>query len=81
MAAPVAIPAADLDRAVYVAIAGARDDAATDMLAGVAQQILVRQPDVAPVELFTRDQGFAAAPSPPSARRARPISHATARCS
>jgi uncharacterized protein (DUF2384 family) len=39
----VTIPAADLDRLVYVAIAEARDDAETELLAGLADRILQRR--------------------------------------
>jgi hypothetical protein len=48
---PIAVPAAYLDRAVYVAVAGARDDAETDILAGVAQQIVVQRPNVSTAQL------------------------------
>jgi hypothetical protein len=51
MADPIAIPAADLDRLVYVAVAGARDDAETDILAGVAQRIVAQRPDVSAAQL------------------------------
>ena len=42
----VAVPAAELDRLIYVAIAGARDDAETDLLAGLARYVVERQPEV-----------------------------------
>jgi hypothetical protein len=45
----VTIPAADLDRLVYVAIAEARNDAQTERLAGLADRILQRRPNVTPV--------------------------------
>ena len=48
---PVAVPAPDLDRAVYMAVAGAADDAETDILAGVAQQIVARQPNISTQQL------------------------------
>src|SRR5262249_40123798 len=51
MVDPVAVPALDLDRAVYVAVAGATDDAQTDILAGVAQQIVARQPNISTQQL------------------------------
>ena len=37
---------ADLDRAVYVAVADARDDTEVDILAGIAHHAAVRQPDI-----------------------------------
>lgn len=46
IANPVEVPAAELDRAVYVAVAGAADSAETDILAGVAEQIVTRQPNI-----------------------------------
>jgi hypothetical protein len=42
----VAVPAADLDRLVYLAVVEARDDAETDLLAGVARHVVDRSPDV-----------------------------------
>ena len=42
----VVVPAADLDRLVYVAIAGARDDAETDLLAGLTRHVLSGSPKV-----------------------------------
>ena len=47
----VTIPAAELDRLVYVAIAEARNDAETELLAGLADRILQRRPNVAPANL------------------------------
>ena len=47
----VVVPAAELDRLIYVAIAGARDDAETDLLAGLARHVVERQPDVSAAEL------------------------------
>lgn len=47
----VTIPAAELDRLVYVAIAEARDDAETELLAGLADRILAARPDVTPADL------------------------------
>src|SRR4051794_14406756 len=40
----VVIPSGDVNRLVYVAIAGARDDAETDLLAGLTSHLLRRQP-------------------------------------
>ena len=51
MADPITIPAADVDRAVYVAVAGARDNAVADIMAGVAQQIVVQRPNVSAAQL------------------------------
>lgn len=51
MADPITVTSADVDRLVYVAIAGARNDARTDILAGIAQQIVVQHPDVSTAEL------------------------------
>ena len=51
MAETVVIAPADLDRMVYVAIAEARDDAITDLLAGIARHVVERQPDVSAAEL------------------------------
>jgi hypothetical protein len=51
MVDPVAVPAPDLDRAVYVAVAGATNDAQTDILAGIAQQIVARQPNISTQQL------------------------------
>jgi hypothetical protein len=48
---PIAVPAADLDRAVYVAVAGTRDAAETDILAGVAQQVVIQRPTVSTAQL------------------------------
>ena len=42
----VTVPAAELDRLIYVAIAGAQDDAETDLLAGLARSVVDRHPDV-----------------------------------
>jgi hypothetical protein len=47
----VTIPAANLDRLVYVAIAEARNDAETELLAGLADRILQRRPNVTPANL------------------------------
>ena len=44
MADTVVIPPRDVDRLVYVAIAGARDDAETDLLAGLTSHLLRRRP-------------------------------------
>ena len=51
MAAPITVPAAQLDRAVYVAAAGARDDAETDILAGVTERIVARRPNISTQQL------------------------------
>ena len=51
MAETVVIAPADLDRMVYVAIAEARDDATTDLLAGIARHVVERQPDISAAEL------------------------------
>src|SRR4029077_11697515 len=45
MADTVVIPPRDVNRLVYVAIAGARDDAETDLLAGLTSHLLRRQPN------------------------------------
>ena len=47
----VTIPAAELDRLVYVAIAEARNDAETELLAGLADRILQARPNIAPGNL------------------------------
>ena len=47
----VTIPAAELDRLVYVAIAEARNDAETELLAGLADRILQARPNIAPANL------------------------------
>jgi hypothetical protein len=44
MADTVVIPPGDVNRLVYVAIAGARDDAETDLLAGLTSHLLRRRP-------------------------------------
>jgi tetratricopeptide (TPR) repeat protein len=51
MADPITVPKAELDRAAYVAVAGARVDAETDILAGIAQQIVVQRPRVTTAHL------------------------------
>src|SRR5262245_53993537 len=51
MADPISVSAADLDRTVYAAIAGAKDNADTDILAGIAERIVARRPDVSTAEL------------------------------
>ena len=51
MAETVVISSADLDRMVYVAIAEARDNAITDLLAGIARHVVQRRPDVSAAEL------------------------------
>jgi hypothetical protein len=40
------VPAAELNRLIYVAIAGAQDDAEVDLLAGLARCAVERHPDV-----------------------------------
>ena len=45
------VSAVELDRTVYVAVAGARDDAATDILAGVAQHIVAQRPNISTPQL------------------------------
>ena len=68
----VVVPAAELDRLIYVAIAGARDDAETDLLAGLARHVVERQPDVSAAELTQRDRRAAGrhrrAPAGPGGR-------------
>ena len=56
----VTIPAADLDRLVYVAIAEARNDAEIELLAGLADRILQRRPNVAPANLAAAIEQFRA---------------------
>ena len=57
----VTIPAADLDRLVYVAIAESRNDAETELLAGLADRILQRRPNVTPANLTAAIEEFRAA--------------------
>ena len=57
----VTIPAADLDRLVYIAIAEARDDAETELLAGLADRILQRRPNITPANLTASIEQFRAA--------------------
>lgn len=51
MTAPIAVSAKELQRTVYVAVAGARDDAETDILAGMTVSIVAQRPDISTDEL------------------------------
>ena len=79
MADTVVIPPGDVDRLVYVAIAGARDDAETDMLAGLASHLLRRQPTAAVTTLRNAIHELQAAIAPTDQLES-PIWPRTVRC-
>ena len=53
MADSISIPAAAVDKAVYVAIAASKDDAALDLLAGITVHLLQIHPDLSEAEIST----------------------------